>query len=252
MSEIPNTEQETAEAPQEVVEASESPTEEISEEVETSDEPTEDIVSKEPSDRAKSRQQELANRLKDSEVEKESLRKELEKQKESEATLSVEEEKTPEVPEGAEAPYAQLDVYIEQKATQKVNELLRDRDVEQAHRRSFEQGVSQIESKFKELNPDSDNFDQDLSSTVTQLYLKASKNNPEVKVLDFVQSVMSVRDSGADKALSQVKTETVLQEAASAVTPSSEKVDTTTTEEKLEELLKMGEISAKDAEKYLQ
>jgi len=252
MSEEPNTEQEMAEAPEETLEASDSPPEEISEEVETSDEPTEDIVSEKQSDRAKSRQQDLANRLKDSEIEKDSLRKELEKQKATEATPSVEEEEAPEVPEGAEAPYAQLDVYIEQKATQKVNELLRDRDVEQAHRRSFEQGVSQVESKFKELNPDSDNFDQDLSSTVTQLYLKASKNNPEVKVLDFVQSVMSVRDSGADKALSQVKTETVLQEAASAVTPSSEKVDTTTTEEKLEELLKKGEISAKDAEKYLQ
>jgi len=263
MSEVPNTEQKMAEAtevaPQESSEAEVSPTEDVSKEEEVvSDEPSED-VKLDQSDRAKSRQQELANRLKDSEIEKDNLRKELEKAKvdsESKKLEPVETEATESL-DSSELSFEQLDKYIEQKADKKVNELLSIKYKEEARLKAFERGVSSIESKYKELNPDSDAFDSELSSTVTRLYREASKVDPstgiapDIDVYDFVQSVMSIRDSGADKAVSEVKKQTVLQEAASAVTPSSEKVVTPTTEEKLEELLKTGQITAKEAEQYL-
>lgn len=264
MSEIPNTEQEMAVPTEEekTPVETDSPPEEVSEEVVVSDEPKED-KKLDQSGRAKSRQQELANRLKDSEIRNteseekvNTLRTELETYKTDTESKKLDKfsgkEGLTSKPGGKEMTYDDLDRYITQKADQLVNLRLSQRDKEESRLRTFEKGVSSIESKFKELNPDSDTFDPVLSSTVAQLYRKASKANPEVDVYDFVESVMSVRDMGADKAVSEVKVETVLQEAASAVTPSSEKVVTQTDEEKLNALLKSGEMTAKDAEKYLQ
>lgn len=233
---------------------------EPSKEVEVSEQPKEDVkeekVVEDQSDRAKSRQQELANRLKDSEVEKDNLREELKSYKVSKDAKDLEVfsrkgEKIDPPPE-AELSYDQLDQYITQKADQLVNLRLSQKSQEDLRLRSFEKGVTSIESKFKELNPDSDEFDTTLSSTVTKLYRKASKDNPDVDVYDFVQSIMSIRDSGAEKAVSEIKKETVMKEATSAITPSTEKTATTTDAEKLEEGLKTGKISAKEAEKYLQ
>jgi len=260
MSDIPNTEQEmavdTTATESEGTVVQDSPSKEVSEEVVVSDESSKD-VKLDQSDRAKSRQRELANRLKDSEIEKAKTKEEVETLRKELESYKVGSEKSDEpdssnLEAGTEVSFDQLDQYIEKKTRKRVDELLSIRDRKEQHRRAFEKGVSLIESKYKELNPDSDSFDPLLSKTVTRLYVEASKSNPGVDVHDFVENVMSVREMGADKAVSEVKKETVLQEAASAVTPSSEKVVTQTDEEKLLELMKSGKMTAKEAEKYLQ
>jgi len=213
---------------------------------------TSDSVEVQSSDRAENRYQKLANGLKEAKQEAETLRKQLEGYKSSNSDFnSFTSEYKPQPLDTNELTADQLNNYIVSTADQIVNLRLNEMNKRESKIRNFEKGIQTIETKYNELNPDSDKFDVNLSNKITNLYSKASKVNPDVDILDFVEDIMTVRNYSTDKAVSEVKKETVLQEANSAVTPSNEKVSTMTKEEELIEMLKSGKLSAKEAEKLL-
>jgi len=213
---------------------------------------TSDSVEVQNSDRAENRFQKLANGLKEAKQEAETLRKQLDSYRNNNSEMnSFTSEYKPQPLDTNELTADQLNNYIVSTADQIVNLRLNEMNKRESKIRNFEKGIQAIETKYNELNPDSDKFDVNLSNRITSLYSKATKVNPDVDILDFVEDIMTVRNYSTDKAVSEVKKETVMQEANSAITPSSEKVSTMTKEEELIEMLKSGKLSAKEAEKLL-
>jgi hypothetical protein len=93
----------------------------------------------------------------------------------------------------------------------------------QYHQRvqQIESDVNFVESKYAELNPDSDKYDARLSSRVTKMYEKASASNPALRLSEFVADAMELAGAGTDRARSEVRANLSKQAGSSAVTPSN-------------------------------
>lgn len=235
-----------------------SPTEETTPDVAPESSPEEVVMEEtsevsneapEQSDRAKNRFQDLANKVKEKDAELNSLREQLGKNKPGDFL----DEDTPsyEPASDKEITFEDYQKHVMSAADNLVKQRMKQY-VEQSERiQNFEKGVNALESKYPELNPDSENYDDNLSDTITKLYQKSSKANPDLNVVDFVDSVMNLRTSGMKKGQETASAALAKQEASQAVTPSSDSPSRESSEDKLLQALKDGSISAAEAEKII-
>ena len=243
---------EAAPSPSESSSVEESKPEEVAEVKPEGEEESTEVNSQ--SERAQSRQQELANKVREKAEEVESLRAQLEQYK-----ASVQ---PPTGPEAIRPPLTDVQGDVEltiedynrdimRAADQLVTLRLSQQAQAQERMRKLDEGLRVVENKYAELNPDSDKFDPDLSAKVTELYSKAAKANPDVDIRDFAETVMEIRNKGETEGKLNASKSLADQAATGAVAPSGDTTDRKTSEEDLISKIKSGEISIKEAEKLL-
>lgn len=251
------------EAPQESpTEPKATDNEEVNQQAQTDDESqggdideTEGSEAREQSKRAESRQHELAQKVAEKSEEVESLRSQLERvqgymNQQSQVSQNTESmlpwlnnnndgetrEITPDEYKrdliSAADTVATMRLAQYQQAQNRVN--------------NFERDVNSIEKNYPELNKDSDGFDKGLSKKITGLYQRASEKNPDLRLKDFVDDVMALREKGETEGRSQATRAIAQQEAQAATTPGGNS-GTRSTDENVAEMLKKGEITAKEA-----
>lgn len=214
---------------------------------------SEDSVNSEQSDRAQSRQQVLANKLKDKGVEVDSLRSELDAYKEEQRKPTGPDAlsdygKAP--PQGdVELTWDDYNKDVMSRADQLVRLRLSEYSKSQVRLSRFEEGVRSVESQYPELNPDSESYDQTLAKNTTALFKSASDKNPDLDVSQFMSSVMDIRSGGEQQGRSTASKTMADQEATGAVTPSGESTTRVSNEEALIKKMKSGEITAAEFEK---
>lgn len=118
-------------------------------------------------------------------------------------------------------------------------ELARDRIVT-----NINADVESIESRYPDLNPASEDYDEDLALTIKDLYLAKFKDDNTLRLKDFVEDIMGIRAKAEHKAKAQITGKVVKQAATQAIssTASSQKPQTS-----VEDMIK-GAKSLKDLE----
>lgn len=87
---------------------------------------------------------------------------------------------------------------------------------------SFKDDLNKVESKYPILNENSEQYDKEKAARVAQLYEKAAAGDPNLRLTDFVDSIMSFHEAGSESGRSEVKASVVLKDAEAAVTPNPE------------------------------
>lgn len=250
-------EQESAEVESDTAESESAPDEEIptltededgSTEPETDDQPESEDSAKPTSKKAENRYQKLANEKKRLEMENQRLR-----QAQGQGLYQTAQS----APAPAKSPFPweqtppqtndedgltleelnkRIELTAEAKAEEKVQELIRTQDAER------------LETLYPELSENSDSFNPKLTNFVADQYNLAVKQYPKLRLADFVNEFMSLREESIDQGRTQAASTLVEQAAKQAVTPSSGKTSTQSTEEELAQALKDGRMSLADFE----
>lgn len=206
----------------------------------------------EQSERAKSRQHELAQKLKQTAEEKEALLKRL-AQYEPEPVFPKQE--FPFMPKANIPPVRELtQEEYEKEVSNKANQLvdLRIGQVEQkiARREKRASDIEYLEGKYPELKP-GQGQNKFLTTKVISMFKKASEKNPDLSLADFVDDVMELRSAGQTEGREEASAELAKNESEAVLTPSTSKAKGLNSEAELEKALAEGRISAKEARKYL-
>ncbi len=83
----------------------------------------------------------------------------------------------------------------------------------------FEKDLAKVESKYAILNPESETYDKKKAKDVAELFEKASRADPELRLTDFVEKLMSFHQAGQEKGQQELKTSVIKRDAQAAVTP---------------------------------
>jgi len=97
--------------------------------------------------------------------------------------------------------------------------------------------TEEVVGKFKELDPDSDHFDQELSDAIYEAVEAKVKSDPTSSVKQFVTRQMKLYNRGASKEAEGERAEITKQSAQSAIRPSQNKsIDTSFEQLSVEEM----------------
>jgi len=214
---------------------------------------TDHVEAPEQSERAKSRQHELAQKLK---VAEDALLKKL-AQYEPEAP-PVAPYTSPLVPKPTSPNYSGVrelsQQEYEQEVASKANELvdLRVGQIEQklARREKRSTDIDYLESKYPELKPGVSQ-NKMLTKKVIKLYQQASASNPDLSLASFVDEVMTLREAGQVEGREEATAQITKNESEAVLTPTPSKSKRFSTEEELTRALAEGKISAKEAREFL-
>ena len=80
--------------------------------------------------------------------------------------------------------------------------------------------LQKLESKYEELNPESDSYSEELSVKLSKLFNAQLKAEPRVKLETFVDDIMALRKGGEEKGKAEVTAKVVEQKAEEAISPS--------------------------------
>lgn len=100
----------------------------------------------------------------------------------------------------------------------------------------LESDLSYVEKNYDELNPDSDNYDPDLSEGIAKMYLQTGGTQ---SLRDFTQQIMTMRNKGIERGRANDQRTLSKQADEASVTPSAKaKPEKTADEKSLAELRK--------------
>lgn len=77
--------------------------------------------------------------------------------------------------------------------------------------------LEKVESKYSELNPDSDEYSEDISNKISDLYKNQLKADPNVRLSKFVDNIMSLRKKSEEKGRDMATNKMVEQKAEEAI-----------------------------------
>jgi len=79
--------------------------------------------------------------------------------------------------------------------------------------------LEKVESKYEELNPESDEYNEDVSNKISSLFETQLKADQNARLSKFVDSIMSLRKKSEQKGKDSVTTKMVEQKAEEAISP---------------------------------
>ena len=86
----------------------------------------------------------------------------------------------------------------------------------------FSEDVRYVEKTYDILNPDNaDVYNKSASRKITELYQKASKGDPSLRLKDFVDDFMSFRQEGRNEGMKEITPKVLKQQAEGAIPPST-------------------------------
>lgn len=87
---------------------------------------------------------------------------------------------------------------------------------------NFKDDLRYVESKYDVLNPDKKEvYDEVSSKKITDLYIKASAGDPNLRLRDFVDSIMSFRQEGRNEGMAEGTNTVLKNQGESAIPPST-------------------------------
>jgi len=111
----------------------------------------------------------------------------------------------------------------EHRVLQQANQLIDFKTRQSATLERINRETVEVVSKFKELDPDSDSFDKELSDAVYEAVEAKVKSDPTASVKDFVAKQMKIFKREASREESQTQAVVAKQSAQSAIRPSQNK-----------------------------
>jgi hypothetical protein len=154
-----------------------------------------------PSDKAQSRQHQLAQKLAEAQAEIDRLRR-------ASAPKSPVTVPSPSRVQPSKLPWEtddngdvtltpdQLNQMVSEEATKTVNHQLEVRDITT----QLSIDISDIERNYDELNPDKPEFNQKLSDFIADSYKLRVKENKRFRLSDYAKTIMDLRNEAAEKA----------------------------------------------------
>lgn len=237
MAEEITVEEPELEVPQEALEPESEPeTTEVPDQDEEVEEETSNEVEEIKSERGKNRVQELANKAKELEGEKEALKNKIAEleplvvRNSKDDLLKQIEDFTPELSGDYEADIRT----VEERATNKALTAMKQ---EQAKKDALVSDVMTCEEAYPELRKGSDSYDERLSNEVVSFYTELKSVNPDVRLKPVVDRLMRLKGYSANKSKVEVTENLRQQVNESATTPSN---NLTSTKEPKD--LSLGEI----------
>lgn len=141
----------------------------------------------------------------------------------------------------------------ERELTEKANTVVKAQMAEYERRQRIRDDVRLVEQTYEELNPESDNYDEKLSDMLGKQFSKIAKADPSASLADYVEEVMSLRESGKNAGKSEVSAKVVQQAANQALSPKGESEPTEgSSEDELIKLRKEGKISFDEFERRIE
>lgn len=237
MAEEITVEEPELEVPQEALEPESEPeTTEVPDQDEEVEEETSNEVEEIKSERGKNRVQELANKAKELEGEKEALKNKIAEleplvvRNSKDDLLKQIEDFAPELSGDYEADIRT----VEERATNKALTAMKQ---EQAKKDALVSDVMTCEEAYPELRKGSDSYDERLSNEVVSFYTELKSVNPDVRLKPVVDRLMRLKGYSANKSKVEVTENLRQQVNESATTPSN---NLTSTKEPKD--LSLGEI----------
>lgn len=237
MAEEIKVEEPELEVPQEdIAPESEPETTEVPDQDEEVEEETSNEVEEIKSERGKNRVQELANKAKELEGEKEALKNKIAEleplvvRNSKDDLLKQIEDFAPELSGDYEADIRT----VEERATNKALTAMKQ---EQAKKDALVSDVMTCEEAYPELRKGSDSYDERLSNEVVSFYTELKSVNPDVRLKPVVDRLMRLKGYSANKSKVEVTENLRQQVNESATTPSN---NLTSTKEPKD--LSLGEI----------
>ena len=77
--------------------------------------------------------------------------------------------------------------------------------------------LEKVESKYPELNPDSDEYSEDISNKISDLFKNQLKADSDTRLIKFVDNIMSLRKKSEQKGRNEATTKIVEQKAEEAI-----------------------------------
>jgi len=85
--------------------------------------------------------------------------------------------------------------------------------------------LNDVQKKYDVLNPQSDKYDEKFSIKLAGLFQNQLKANPNVKLSDFVDTIMEVRQGGREEGTAEATATLAEQKAEEALTPSEPEIE---------------------------
>ena len=237
MAEEIKVEEPELEVPQEDIEPESEPeTTEVPDQDEEVEEETSNEVEEIKSERGKNRVQELANKAKELEGEKEALKNKIAEleplvvRNSKDDLLKQIEDFAPQLSGDYEADIRT----VEERATNKALTAMKQ---EQAKKDALVSDVMTCEEAYPELRKGSDSYDERLSNEVVSFYTELKSVNPDIRLKPVVDRLMRLKGYTANKSKAEVTENLRQQESEGATTPSN---NLTSTKEPKD--LSLGEI----------
>jgi len=113
----------------------------------------------------------------------------------------------------------QVQLQAQQAARQVIEQ---ERMVEAHHQKveRFKEDLSTVEKEYEVLNEDSPEYDEKLSNFVAEVYESRANKDPKVRLVDIAKEIISVREKGANEAVTKQEAK-IRKKVASQALPSS-------------------------------
>lgn len=110
----------------------------------------------------------------------------------------------------------------EKAVVSKADAIARARIAEYESRQQLREDISQVKANYPELDPNSGEFDNDLANKVSAHYQRIAKAEPNARLVDFVEDIMSIREKAVEEGRTVTTAKVVAQAAQQAISPTSE------------------------------
>jgi AAA15 family ATPase/GTPase len=147
--------------------------------------------------------------------------------------------------DGREVTQAEYEAEIESKAREVVRKEFEQREFLQ----NLHTDISECERKYPELNPMADNYDDGLATRIANWYKAQVQQNPNLRMKEFVDDVMSIKAKANAEARSQVTGKVIQQANNQALSPTTPSTNSKSVEDLLSGAKSMADLDS--LERYL-
>lgn len=124
----------------------------------------------------------------------------------------------------------QAQVIVEQTLHQREQQQLRKQSAER-----FQEDLNAVEKKYDELNEDSPEYNEKLALFVSDVYSFKNSQNPQVRLTDVVEEVMTLREQAAEDSTKRQVDKIRRQASRQAMSPNGGKTETSSIEKRIQE-----------------
>lgn len=153
----------------------------------------------------------------------------------------------------AAEPYEITEDQYQRDIAQRANAVVDARMREYERKQRLSEDIRTLEATYSELNPESDRYDEELTNKLVKQFKLVSKGDPDVRLSEYVEDVMALRERGREEGKSEVSGKVLEQAARQAVSAQGEPSPTeSSSEEELIKLRREGKISFAEFERRVE
>lgn len=153
----------------------------------------------------------------------------------------------------AAEPYEITEDQYQRDIAQRASAVVDARMREYERKQRLSEDIRTLEATYGELNPESDKYDEELTNRLVKQFKLVSKGDPDIRLSEYVEDVMALRERGREEGKSEVSGKVLEQAARQAVSTQGEPTQTeSSNEEELIKLRREGKISFAEFERRVE